>query len=213
MADTHLLARVDHLVYATADLERGIEEIEQVLGIRAAIGGRHPDWGTCNALVALGPASYLEIIAPDPEHAVGAGTRPFGLDDRQSSQLVGWAANATRLEDACARARSLGVELGTVRSGSRQPPSGPTLEWELTDLRCRIADGLVPFLIDWGRSPHPSSRAPAGATLVELRAVHPDPQRVRRILQALGLTMQVDADHSAALMAAIECPRGRVMLR
>jgi hypothetical protein len=30
-----LLSRVDHLVYATRDLDRGVEEIEKLLGVRA----------------------------------------------------------------------------------------------------------------------------------------------------------------------------------
>jgi len=37
-----------------------------VLGIRASLGGQHPIWGTRNALVALGPSSYLEIITAGP---------------------------------------------------------------------------------------------------------------------------------------------------
>ncbi len=38
MAGSELLSRVDHLVYACAELERGIAEIEQVLGVRARLG-------------------------------------------------------------------------------------------------------------------------------------------------------------------------------
>jgi hypothetical protein len=59
MSSSTLLERVDHLVYATADLDRGVAEIELLLGIRASPGGRHPAWGTRNALVALGSMSYL----------------------------------------------------------------------------------------------------------------------------------------------------------
>lgn len=36
------ISRVDHLVYATPDLNRGIDEIERLLGVRAIAGGQHP---------------------------------------------------------------------------------------------------------------------------------------------------------------------------
>ena len=41
-------------------------------------------------------------------------------------------------------------------------------------------DGLVPFLIDWKDSPHPSASTPQGCTLVSLRGEHPDPAAVWR---------------------------------
>jgi dipeptidyl aminopeptidase/acylaminoacyl peptidase len=50
-----LVSRVDHLVYITPDLNRGIEEIEKLLGVRATPGGQHIGYGTRNALIALGP--------------------------------------------------------------------------------------------------------------------------------------------------------------
>jgi len=41
---------IDHLVYATPDLDLGIATIERLLGVRATAGGRHPGAGTRNAL-------------------------------------------------------------------------------------------------------------------------------------------------------------------
>ncbi len=54
MASLGVLARVDHLVYTTPDLDRGIAEIELLLGVRPTVGRRDPTWGTHNALAALG---------------------------------------------------------------------------------------------------------------------------------------------------------------
>jgi hypothetical protein len=101
-----LLTKVDHLVYATPDLNRGVEEIEKILGVRATPGGQHPGRGTRNALITLGPAIYLEIIAPDPEQPHPKTPRPFGIDGLKASRLVAWAAKGgdlERLRDEAAR--------------------------------------------------------------------------------------------------------------
>ena len=60
---------IDHLVYATPDLDLGIDTIERLLGVRATPGGQHLGAGTRNALVALGPGTYLEIVGPDPANS------------------------------------------------------------------------------------------------------------------------------------------------
>lgn len=208
-----VLSRVDHLVYATADLDRGIAEIERLLGVRASLGGQHPTWGTHNALLPLGPRSYLEIIAPDSSHFPSSGERPFGLDRAGPSRLRAWAANATGLEGLRAAAVRRGVMLGNVISGSRQRTDGTILNWKLTDLSYVVAEGIVPFFIDWGQSPHPASTTPTGATLVNLRAEHPDADRVRKMFEDLALDLTVTLGPVPALVAEIECPNGRVLLR
>ena len=58
---------IDHLVYACANLERGMDEIEAQLGTRPVRGGRHPKFGTHNALLGLGDGVYLEIASRDPD--------------------------------------------------------------------------------------------------------------------------------------------------
>lgn len=205
--------QVDHLVFATPDLDAGIRTIEKLFGVPAAIGGQHPGFGTRNALVSLGTAKYLEIIAPDPGQPPPAQPRPFGIDGLTAPRLVTWAAAPGNLEREVDAARERGVDLGAVFDASRTLPNGATLSWRLTDLRLMPAGGVIPFLIDWLDSPHPASMLPAACTLVELRATHPEPERVLDQLAALGIDMRVDAADRASLMAIIETPRGTVELR
>ncbi|NHZ70412.1 MAG: VOC family protein, partial [Proteobacteria bacterium] len=61
-----MLSQIDHLVFATPDLDQGTSYIEELLGVDAVAGGTHPDFGTHNSLVSLGHHTYLEIVAPDP---------------------------------------------------------------------------------------------------------------------------------------------------
>jgi hypothetical protein len=208
-----LISRVDHLVYATPDLNRGVEDIEELLGVRATAGGQHPGRGTRNALIALGPTTYLEIIAPDPEQPPPAEPRPFGLDTLKQPRLVTWCASSRDLERLRSEALRKGVHLGEVRSGSRRRPDGVELVWQFTDPSALVADGIVPFFIDWGESPHPAHTAPKGAMLVSMRAQHPNVRGVHGMLQHLLLDLPVTEGQNPALIAVIDGPRGRVELR
>jgi len=208
-----LLAEIDHLVYATPDLDLGVSTIEKTLGIRATPGGQHPGMGTRNALVALGPASYLEIIGPDPDQPMPTGPRRFGIDTLTAPRLIGWVAKSRELDAVAARAAASGVPLGPVIPGSRKRPDGVVLSWRYTDPSIVAADRLVPYFIDWGSSPHPSATAARGATLVRLRAEHPDAPRVQKMIDALGLHLRVEKGSTPAMIATIDSPRGRVELR
>jgi Glyoxalase-like domain len=208
-----LLSKVDHLVYATPDLDAGIAAIERLLGVRATAGGQHPGQGTRNALVALGSSTYLEIIGPDPDQPKPSGPRRFGLDELRLPTLFTWVAKGANLDRFAADAAGHGVKLGAVISGSRKRPDGVTLSWRYTDPNVVIADRLVPYFIDWGSSPHPAATAARGATLVSLRAAHPDAARVQAMLDALGLGLRVEPGPKPSLIAIIDSPKGRVELR
>jgi hypothetical protein len=207
--------RTDHLVYAVPELAAAIEQIEAGWGVRPRVGGKHPN-GTHNALLALGPHTYLEIIAPDPEQQEAQG-RSFGLDHSpQSSYLVTWAVATGDLDSTLAAAREAGYDPGEVMSGGRSRPDGVELSWRST----RIAqwpppgDGVVPFVIEWGAgTPHPASDSPQGCRLVLLRAEHPEPEQIGRMFDALGIGIAVSQASKPALVALVETPRGAQELR
>jgi glyoxalase-like protein len=208
-----LLSRINHLVYATRDLDRGIEEIEKLLGVRASPGGQHQGLGTRNALVAVGPNAYMEIFAPDPDQPEPTTPRPYGLDALKASRLVAWFVKGGDLARIRTLARERGVPLGEVKSGTRRRADGVEWSWQFTDPWNAVADGVVPFFIDWGTSPHPSQTATKGLSLVSLRAEHPDVDRAKRMLQELGLRLSVTTGPIPSLIAVIDGPRGRVELR
>jgi hypothetical protein len=209
-----LLRTIDHLVYATPELSAGVQRIQALLGIQATPGGQHPGEGTRNALVALGPTSYLEIIGPDPDQPKPDHPRRFGIDDLKEPRLVTWAAKGTNLTQIVAEAHRHGVPVGDVLPGSRRTPTGVLLSWHVTDQRAVAANnGLIPFFIDWGDTPHPAASAAKGATLVSLRGEHPDPEHVQRMLRELGLELPVIKGATPSLAATIDGARGRVELR
>lgn len=203
---------IDHLVYAVTDLEKGIDEIEALLGVRAAYGGQHLGFGTRMALLSLGQSTYLEILGPDPDQPAPPRPRPSGIDKLRESRLVTWPVRVTDIEGRVAAARSAGCDPGPVFPVSRTLPDGSVLKWKLTRPEALPGDGLVPFLIEWETHDHPSRTAPAGCLLLDLEAEHPHPETVQPMLDALGLDLQVSEGGRPALLATIECPRGTVVL-
>ena len=207
------LPRVDHLVFAGPDLRDAVDRVERRVGVRPVPGGRHPDWGTRNALLALGRERYLEVIGPDPEAAGAERAPPFGIDRLAAPRLVTWALRVDDPAERAARARERGLELGPVLDGRRERPDGTTLAWRLTDPTAERGDGLVPFLIAWEGDEHPADAIPSAGALVALRAEHPEPERIRALLGALGVIgLSVDRGSGRRLVALLRTGKGPVEL-
>jgi hypothetical protein len=207
-----LLSVLDHLVLATPHLEHSIEEIGALLGVSPAPGGEHPRWRTRNALLALGPRLYLELMGPDESPPDPARPRPFGIDVLRSHRLVTWVLRSADLQRTCSDANAAGITLGEVQAGSRRRPDGTLLEWKMTDLMADRFGGAVPYFIHWGTSSHPAARAPAGCTLEDLQVFHPDAGKVAALLKELRIDLRVQTG-APALVARIRTPTGVVQLK
>jgi hypothetical protein len=198
----------DHLVYATPDLTRTVARFIEMTGVEPAEGGRHLGRGTRNYLVGLGGERYLEIIGIDEDRPAPAGPRPFGVDDLTTTQLVTWAIHTKDLDARVEASRAAGHDPGPIEPMSRRTPAGDLLEWRLTNGDRR---GPVPFVIDWGTTPHPATGLPA-VELTELYALHPDPDGVRKRLAALDAILDLRKGVEPSLMAVLDTPNGPVSL-
>jgi hypothetical protein len=118
----------------------------------------------------LGPRTYLEIVGPVSGQPAPHQPRWFNVDSLREPRLVTWAASAAAIEELAARAKHAGVALGPLGTGRRTRADGVGLAWRFTDPATVVCDGIVPFLIDWGTSPHPALTAPDGGVLLSLRA-------------------------------------------
>src|SRR5712664_1765942 len=124
-AATPVPSLLDHFILGCADLDRGIDFVEQHTGVRAAFGGVHPGRGTRNALLSLGERHYLEIMALDPAQNVAPvpGSRPSQiakLRELKEPRIVGWAVHSGDLDQFAARLREARIEFEGPRAGSRQ---------------------------------------------------------------------------------------------
>ena len=177
------------------------------LGARQTAGGSHPGLGTRNSLLRIGERVYLEVVGPDPGQPAPPGGLWFTGGKAPLPALVTWAVRSADL-DSLATGPG-GHLLGPVRSMSRTRPGGERITWTLTMPRKPLPrQGIIPFFIDWGDTPHPCAELPdRGVRLVRLSGRHPDPEAVRRELDRLGVGLGV-AVGRAGLVAVLETPAG-----
>ena len=190
-----------------------MEEIEALLGVRPVEGGQHPNFGTHNAVVSLGDAVYLEILAPDPELPAPARGRLFQDRFSRPSGLANWVLRTDAIEDLYTKVVAQGLGLGRVEKGERVKPDGTVLSWYLTDPYPLPFDGAIPFLISWGNSPHPAASAPDAGKLTRMQINHPHPEAVLKYLDLLDVGIIVEKSLTFNLIAEIETPQGKVLLK
>jgi hypothetical protein len=207
-----MTSTIDHLVYGAPNLTAAVNELAVRVGVRAEAGGQHVGLSTHNALLTLGPRTYLEVIAPDPEQPPPPSPRPFGLDTVTVPRLVGWAVGCDDLDEAIGRSRAAGYDPGEAIEMTRVAPDGTVARWRLT--LNAIDGGPVPFLISWGDSRHPAASAPGDLTLEALEIEHPDPESLIETLHALGAPdVIVTPADCIALAAHINSRDGTEVLR
>ncbi len=212
IADTAGIAVVDHVIVSIDSLERGMAMLEQLTGVAPAMGGVHPGRGTRNALLSLGPTTYLELLAPNPADSAGPAMVEAMARFRDLTPS-GWAVytpNATALHgDISAR----GTALSELRPGSRATTTGDTLRWVTFAPPALAEEWLLPFFIEWVvPTPHPATTTPTGCTLAGMTLATPAPDSLRQHLTQLDLHVTVAAATGRTMRLTMECPAGRVTL-
>lgn len=196
--------RLDHLVIGAETLRQGVDYIRSVLDVELPKGGLHKTMGTHNHLMQLGNDSYIEVIAINPEAAVPRQPRWFNLDDglmraslQRQPRLITWVINTT--------------DIKAVELDSKLPIGVPTelsrdsLSWQLglTEDGRLLANGLVPYVLQWHTEQHPSrSMADLGCRLHSLEIYHNRPDWLHSILASMS------ADHLVSIhpLADTETP-------
>ncbi len=201
---------LDHLVYGVRDLEASVGEWEQATGVRPALGGRHPEFGTRNALVSLGD-TYLELLAPDPEGGEVAGLGAL-IADLAGPRLVTFAARTGDAAEVTSAAAEMGLGV-QVMAGSRRTQEGELLKWRNVMVSGHGFGRLVPFFIQWAPgTPHPATTSPAGGELVALWVTHPEAGDLASLYGDLGLVGVRVEPGPAGLHARLATHRGELTL-
>ena len=121
--------------------------------------------------MSLGEGRYLEIIAPQAGAKLAA--RDEGMRALEHLRIVGWAVSVSDVEAGIKSLRGAGFAIQPPQPGSRVTPSGERLEWSTFGLADQSLT-VAPFFIHWSAATkHPSTTAPEGCTLVELKVQDP----------------------------------------
>jgi Glyoxalase-like domain len=204
-----MAATLDHILWGGPNLPVAIDTLERLTGVRATDGGQHPDLGTHNALAALGPKTFIEVIAPDPMLPAGALARR--LQKFEAPALLMWAAATTNAAEIAARATAEGYQ-ATVVDGHRTRTDGEVIRWTNVFVAGHGAGILVPFFIQWTTPHHPAADAPSGLRLKRLHAETPQPAALKAVLESLQVKLAVRKGDVARLVAVLDTPRGLVTL-
>ncbi len=202
---------LDHLLLGIADLDQGIEWVQQKTGVRAIPGGSHPGAGTRNALLSLGSRQYLEIIAIDPLQKTWSAMAAL-IANQKEPRLIAWAACTDDMESTMQLAKSASFAIEGPSDGARERADGVMLRWKV--LRIQNDFGcVIPFFIEWEPGiVHPSEDSPSGCRLEEFQIAHSEADRVLEALEKLGIKADLTSGRYPRLSAALSTPIGRIRL-
>jgi Glyoxalase-like domain len=203
--------QLDHVLVAVADLEAAVPALAERHGLEAVAGGRHPGWGTANAIVPLG-GTYLELITvTDEDEAAGSLVGGWVARTRSPAGTpLGWAI---RTDEIDAVAHRLDLD---VTPGSRATRDGHVLRWRLAGLAAAAAEPALPFFIEWeDGTPFPGqmeARHAAGAARLARVELRGDPDRLATWLGGHELPVTISPGEPAVSRIVLSTDAGELVL-
>ncbi|MGB3468446.1 MAG: VOC family protein [Cyclobacteriaceae bacterium] len=203
---------IDHIVYAVSELEAGMDHIEDCLGVRPVYGGKHPQQGTHNAIVAIGQSQYLEILAPDPDNDSIPPPRWMGIDRPGKDEITRWALKSDNINRDVKILGTLGETYLHTKEGQRMTATGDLLKWQLSMPSASPRIDVVPFLLDWGASQHPATGLDQLCKIISFDIYHTETAKINRVLQQLGSEPLLLPSEHTTMHLTLNCPKGLVTL-
>jgi Glyoxalase-like domain len=195
--------KIDHVILAINDLDKGVAQFKSMTGIEPVYGGVHPNSFTHNALVSLSGNIYLEIIAPRAD----AQNVPEEFKKYDSLTPWGWAINTKNIEVTKEKMKAYGFVSSENQPGSRSKPDGTLLSWTTFVLDDQKD---FPFFIEWGKDVvHPSATSPKGCVLRELSITSTKEKSFVKLNSALNLGLKL-SEGEFKMKLVIETPKGEV---
>lgn len=175
----------DHIGIAAPSLAEGAAYFQTATGLDMPKGGEHPLMSTHNHLTALGPDTFAEIIAINPDAPAIARPRWFNLDNTTEPQIA-WLLRTDDIEGCITKAADIGIDLGRALNLERDH-----LKWRFTvrDDGTVPLNGAAPLLLQWDtEGPHPASgMVDLGLRLKSIAITTPHATQLHKLLDTLGL--------------------------
>lgn len=203
---------IDHLVYCVPNLKKAIHEISEKCGVQVVYGGQHLTKGTENALLNIGNGAYLELLAIDVKNTDISPLRWMGIDLIDAPTFTRWAIKTTNLKKDTTILKKVNAQMGATFTGSRKKTDGSTLSWSMALPLAAPKVEILPFMVDWKDSIHPTETLQGGCTLIGLELIHPMPKEVQSIITALGVDLVVQKGITPTLKMTLDTPNGQIIL-
>lgn len=209
---------LDHIVLGIDDLEKGIEALEHLTGVRAKFDGRDARLGTQSAVIGLGENAFLEIMAPDPKAdpaLVEPGYKSMILDRLDTFDTLTpflWAVGTSNLERTRWIARRAGSYPSEIESGTRERGWGRSTQWTWAHVT-RPHTYVLPIFVQWNADTKPpQKRAPEGCRLVQLKLYARIFKSVHSLLAAMQVAVALEGAQTESIDVVLECPEGEVLI-
>jgi hypothetical protein len=204
------LLKLDHLAVSSTKLADGTAHVEGILGTSLSAIGEHPDMGTHNRLLSLGPDVYFEVIAINPEAKGPTRPRWFNIDNFNGPpRLTNWILQTPDMDAALEELpRGFGTPI-TLQRGD--------FHWKMAvpDTGILPWGGWAPAIIQWIGPNHPAPHLPdANIRLETLTLKHPDAEDIAKTLAPLMPrdTALFQVADTPELCASFDTPNGKATL-
>jgi len=205
--------KIDHIVLAVPNLEEGMKDFENLLGVAPKFGGYHTNQGTKNAILNLGNQIYLEIITVDFKNKNISAPRWMGVDLINIPKITRWSLKSENLNRDSIVIKNHNNMMGNIHGGQRKMSNGKLLTWEMILPLAKPEIEVIPFMTDWQNSDvHPTDSMEEICQLLDLTVSHPTPELIQPVFDELDVNLNILKSEITSINIKIKCPNGIIKI-